>query len=121
MSQPATRLYIVPVVLSLLTALPIRGAAQDRFEIEVYPYETAARGEWELETHLNYTQVGTTAFDGRVADALARPRTGDVAATGAARVEPRAGGHATGVQRQPPDRRARSHFPAARRAVAVHR
>ena len=67
MSQPATRLGIVPAVLSLLTALPIRSAAQDRFEIEVYPYETAARGEWELETHLNYTQVGTTAFDGRVA------------------------------------------------------
>src|SRR2546422_8736164 len=67
MSQPATRLGIVPAVLSLLTALPIRSAAQDRFEIEVYPYETAAWGEWELETHLNYTQVGTTAFDGRVA------------------------------------------------------
>src|SRR5437867_1997366 len=67
MSQPATRLCIALAVLSPLTALPGRGVAQDRFEIEVYPYETAARGEWELETHLNYTQVGTTAFDGRVA------------------------------------------------------
>src|SRR2546425_9178715 len=67
MSQPATRLCIALAVLSPLTALPGRGVAQDRFEIEVYPYGTAARGEWELETHLNYTQVGTTAFDGRVA------------------------------------------------------
>src|SRR5438046_507642 len=67
MSQPPTRLRAVLAVFSLFAALPGRGVAQDRFEIEVYPYETAARGEWELETHLNYTQVGTTAFDGRVA------------------------------------------------------
>src|SRR2546422_4144567 len=67
MSQPPSRLCVVLAVFSLFAALPGRGVAQDRFEIEVYPYETAARGEWELETHLNYTQVGTTAFDGRVA------------------------------------------------------
>jgi hypothetical protein len=42
-------------------------AAQDPFEIIVYPAATAARGEWELETHLNYTARGTTAFDGTVA------------------------------------------------------
>src|SRR5512135_855826 len=42
-------------------------AAQDPFEIIVYPAATAARGEWELETHLNYTARGTTAFDGSVA------------------------------------------------------
>ena len=42
-------------------------AAQDPFEIVVYPAATAARGEWELETHLNYTARGTTAFNGRVA------------------------------------------------------
>src|SRR5205809_6682419 len=67
MSQPPTRLRVVLAVFSLFAALPGRGVAQDRFEIEGYPYETAARGEGELETHLNYTQVGTTAFDGRVA------------------------------------------------------
>src|SRR5436189_5421272 len=66
MSQPPTRLRAVLAVFSLFAALPGRGVAQDRFEIDEYPYETAARASWELETHLNYTQVGTTAFDGRV-------------------------------------------------------
>src|SRR5438034_11528839 len=74
MSQPPTRLRAVLAVFSLFAALPGRGVAQDRFEIEVYPYETAARGEWELETHLNYTQVGTTAFDGRVAPTRSEER-----------------------------------------------
>ena len=44
-----------------------RLASQDPFEIVVYPAATAARGEWELETHLNYTARGTTAFNGTVA------------------------------------------------------
>src|SRR5256885_16550050 len=44
-----------------------RLAAQDPFEIVVYPATTASRGEWELETHLNYTARGTTAFSGSVA------------------------------------------------------
>ncbi|HXL33454.1 MAG TPA: hypothetical protein VN953_00905 [Gemmatimonadales bacterium] len=44
-----------------------RLAAQDPFEIVVYPAATASRGEWELETHLNYTARGTTAFSGSVA------------------------------------------------------
>ncbi len=44
-----------------------RLAAQDPFEIIVYPAATVARGEWELETHLNYTARGTTAFNGTVA------------------------------------------------------
>ncbi len=52
----------------LLTARPPdRLAAQDPFEIEVYPYETAERGEWELGAHLNYTATGTTAYDGLIA------------------------------------------------------
>lgn len=55
------------LALTLLAVLTRRGVAQDRFEIEVYPYETAARGEWELDTHLNYTRLGVTTFDGRVA------------------------------------------------------
>ncbi len=41
--------------------------AQDPFEIVVYPAATAERGEWELETHLNYTARGTAAFEGTVA------------------------------------------------------
>ncbi len=45
----------------------LRLAAQDAFDIVVYPATTAARGEWELETHLNYTARGTTTFDGTVA------------------------------------------------------
>src|SRR5947208_12991597 len=36
-------------------------------EIEVYGHETALRGEWEFDTHLNYTARGTTVFDGSVA------------------------------------------------------
>ena len=42
-------------------------AAQDPFEITVYPAATLPRGEWELETHLNHVARGTTAFDGTVA------------------------------------------------------
>src|SRR5260370_15628329 len=42
-------------------------AAQDPFEIEVYGYETGGRGEWELETHLNYAARGTTTYDGGIA------------------------------------------------------
>ena len=41
--------------------------AQDPFEISVYPAATLARGEWELETHLNYTGRGTKTFHGTVA------------------------------------------------------
>jgi hypothetical protein len=44
-----------------------RLAAQDPFEIVVYPAGTVARGEWELETHLNYIARGMTAFNGTVA------------------------------------------------------
>ena len=57
---------IWPIVVCLLSPT-LRLAAQDAFEIVVYPAATAARGEWELETHLNYTARGTTAFDRTVA------------------------------------------------------
>ncbi|HLQ58129.1 MAG TPA: hypothetical protein VK113_01325 [Gemmatimonadales bacterium] len=59
------------IVLAVLAAQPL--AAQEAFEISVYPYATAHRGEWELEGHLNYANRGTTAFDGSVA-----PRQGQV-------------------------------------------
>lgn len=42
-------------------------AAQDPFEIQVYEYATVPAGRWNLETHLNYVQRGTTAFEGPVA------------------------------------------------------
>ena len=59
------------IVLAVFVAQPL--AAQEAFEIAVYPYATAHRGEWELEGHLNYANRGTTAFDGSVA-----PRQGQV-------------------------------------------
>lgn len=52
---------------ALVCALSVRLAAQDPFEIVVYAPATLPRGEWELETHLNYVAHGTTAFDGTVA------------------------------------------------------
>ena len=56
-------------LLSGVTACTVvsRLAAQDPFEIAVYPAATLPRGEWELETHLNYIARGTTAFAGTVA------------------------------------------------------
>jgi hypothetical protein len=57
-----------PIPISLaLAAAPVLATAQDPFEIEVYGYETAPRGVWELETHLNYIASGTSGFDGSVA------------------------------------------------------
>ena len=60
---------LAPFVVMLTAGVtgPVRLAAQDPFEIEVYGYRTAARGEWELDTHLNYVARGTSAFDGTVA------------------------------------------------------
>jgi hypothetical protein len=58
-------LAVLLASLPWLTAVP--AVAQDPFEIEVYGYGTAARGEWELETHLNYTARGTTTYDRGIA------------------------------------------------------
>jgi hypothetical protein len=52
-------------VIGVLVTHPL--AAQERFDISVYPYATAHRGEWELEGHINYTSRGTSGFDGAVA------------------------------------------------------
>ncbi|HEV8122672.1 MAG TPA: hypothetical protein VGP80_00340 [Gemmatimonadales bacterium] len=51
----------------MVLAHPSLAAAQDPFEVEVYPYETAAPGEWELETHFNYAARGTRERDETVA------------------------------------------------------
>jgi hypothetical protein len=59
------------LILAVFAAQPL--AAQEAFEISVYPYATAHRGEWELEGHLNYANRGTTGFDGAIA-----PRQGQV-------------------------------------------
>ena len=41
-------------------------AAQDPFEIQVYEYETMAKGRYNLETHLNYVGKGTKTPEGTV-------------------------------------------------------
>jgi hypothetical protein len=61
------RLLTIALAGVWLVPASARLAAQDPFEIVVYPAATATRGEWELETHLNYTVRGTTAFNGTVA------------------------------------------------------
>jgi hypothetical protein len=59
---------VAPVGLFLsLAAMPRAARAQDPFEIEVYDYATAARGTWELDSHLGYIARGTTVPDGMVA------------------------------------------------------
>ena len=42
-------------------------AAQDPFEIHIYPYETLAPGQFTLEQHLNYVGIATKTFVGSVA------------------------------------------------------
>src|SRR3989475_5549133 len=59
-------------VVALLHNHPL--SAQERFDISVYPYATAHRGEWELEGHLNYTSRGTSGFAGSVAPTQGRWR-----------------------------------------------
>jgi hypothetical protein len=51
----------------ILWACAIPLFAQDPFEIHVYEYETLKRGDFTLETHLNYVGAGTRFFDGTVA------------------------------------------------------
>ncbi|HWC75027.1 MAG TPA: hypothetical protein VG454_13915 [Gemmatimonadales bacterium] len=58
-------------IFGLLAVLAIFGStsltAQESFEIEVYPYRTAHRGEWEVEGHVSYISRGTTTASGSVA------------------------------------------------------
>lgn len=54
-------------IAACLAALAATARAQDPFAIEVYGPRTTARGEWELETHLNYVARGRRTFDGVVA------------------------------------------------------
>lgn len=50
-----------------LVALAGTATAQDPFEIQVYEYPTVPAGKFNLETHLNFVQKGTTAYEGKVA------------------------------------------------------
>src|SRR5438034_1358553 len=59
------RFFGIVCVLALVAGSPL--SAQEAFEISVYPYATAHRGEWEVEGHLNYSSRGTRAFAGSVA------------------------------------------------------
>lgn len=58
--------------LAVLLTSPLAG--QERFDIAVYPYATAHRGEWELESLVNYASRGTSGFDGSVAPTQAQWR-----------------------------------------------
>jgi hypothetical protein len=54
-------------VIGVLGLIAHTLSAQEAFEIAVYPYATAHRGEWELEGHLSYASRGTRTFTGAVA------------------------------------------------------
>lgn len=62
-----TRINSSFVVILVLISCPAILQAQDPFEIQVFEYETARKGMWNLETHLNYVGSGTRTFDGRAA------------------------------------------------------
>jgi hypothetical protein len=54
-------------VLTACVAGVLPVLAQDPFEIQVYEYELVPKGQWNLETHMNYRRHGTTEFEGTVA------------------------------------------------------
>src|SRR5206468_1532307 len=61
--QATGRFLIERLILFSVISLTLTrsGIAQDPFEIQVYEYETVPKGEWNLETHLNYIARGTRA------------------------------------------------------------
>jgi hypothetical protein len=63
----ATALATAVAATLLAAAIPAAARAQDPFEIQVYEYATVPHGQWNLETHVNYTGHGTTRFEGAVA------------------------------------------------------
>ena len=52
---------------AVLSLIVLTIQAQDPFEIQIYEYETAPKGMWNLETHINYIGKGTKSFEGSVA------------------------------------------------------
>jgi hypothetical protein len=52
--------------LLLLLLAPV-ALCQDTFEIQVYEYETVPKGQWNLETHVNFVGSGTKKYEGTVA------------------------------------------------------
>jgi hypothetical protein len=59
-----TRFGVCLAVLTVSRPSPV--AAQDLFEIQVYPYETVQPGHTLLEFHTNFIPSGTTQTDGGV-------------------------------------------------------
>ena len=60
------RTAVAPCVIAFFAAASA-ARAQDPFEIEVYGHQTEAKGEMDLETHLNWVASGTRQADGTVA------------------------------------------------------
>ena len=57
--------FLVAALIGFSALPPQTAAAQDLFEIQVYPYDTAEPGRTMLEFHTNFTPSGTkTAEDG---------------------------------------------------------
>lgn len=69
------RLLKLAIGLAVFSGGPL--ASQDAFDISVYPAATAARGEWDFDGQINYTNRGTTGFSGSLA-----PTQGQVRFTG---------------------------------------
>jgi hypothetical protein len=65
MRRDVRRVLALFGVLAVFVHRP--ASTQEHFEIAVYPYATAHRGEWEFEGHLNYASRGTSDFSGSVA------------------------------------------------------
>ena len=65
--KPSCAYLPLSLILVSLGSTPGPAAAQDPFEIQVYGHETVPAGAWEVETHLSYTAIGTTAYEGSVA------------------------------------------------------
>jgi hypothetical protein len=54
-----TSIRLLPGALLIWLAVPAAAAAQDLFEIQVYPYETVKPGETMFEFHTNFIPSGT--------------------------------------------------------------
>lgn len=70
-------MFLIPRIAAIFRLTVVLGAAffahaavaraQDAFEIQVYEYELVPKGQWNLETHMNYRRRGSTEFEGTVA------------------------------------------------------
>ena len=73
LNRPPHRTFFAAVLaIAPLFTAPL--AAQDPFELEVYPARTAAAGEWELDTRASYVARGGMLSDGLVAPTMHQSR-----------------------------------------------